>query len=151
MVDFTFYTCDNKTCDKYNPFFYYDAFPNIWCKRNHLTFNRIFFLNARLLLCISQYDFVPWRFLLVIALWELLNNEKFKFVWLMAAGLFACFYTTCCNLFFFSTVLATFDYGIDRSVLVSNKEVPMVILGFGTVTSVVFLFIAMIKTIGKMV
>ena len=69
----------------------------------------------------------------------------------MLAGLFACFYTTCCNLFFFSTVLATFDYGIDRSVLVSNKEVPMVILGFGTVTSVVFLFIAMIKTIGKMV
>ena len=67
----------------------------------------------------------------------------------MAAGLFACFYTTCCNLFFFSTVLATFDYGIDRSVLVSNKEVPMVILGFGTVTSVVFLFIAMIKTIGN--
>ena len=66
----------------------------------------------------------------------------------MAAGLFACFYTTCCNLFFFSTVLVTFDYGIDRSVLVSNKEVPMVILGFGTVTSVVFLVIAMIKTIG---
>ena len=69
----------------------------------------------------------------------------------MAAGLFACFHTTCCNLFFFSTVLVNFDYEIDRSLLVSNKDVPMVILGFGTVTSVVFLSIAMIKTIGKMV
>ena len=67
----------------------------------------------------------------------------------MAAGLFACFYTTCCNLFFFSTVLVNFDYEIDQSLLESNKEVPMVIIGFGTVISVVFLFIAMIKTIGN--
>ena len=84
----------------------------------------------------------------MIALWELLNNESFKFVWLMAAGLFACFHVTCCNLFFFSTVLVNFDFEINRSLLESNKEVPMVILGFGLITSVLFLFIAMIKTLG---
>ena len=67
----------------------------------------------------------------------------------MAAGLFACFYVTCCNLFFFSTALVNFDYEIDRSLLESNKDVPMVILGFGSVTSVAFLFIATIKTLGK--
>ena len=67
----------------------------------------------------------------------------------MSAGLFACFHVTCCNLFFFSTVLVNFDYEINRSLLESSKEVPIVILGFGTVTSVVFLFIAMIKTIGN--
>ena len=87
----------------------------------------------------------------VIALWELLNNESFKFVWLMATGLFACFYVTCCNLFFFSTVLVNFDYEINRSLLESNKEVPMAILGFGLVTSVLFLFIAMIKTLGNII
>ena len=67
----------------------------------------------------------------------------------MAAGLFACFYVTCCNLFFFSTALVNFDYEINRSLLERNKDVPMVIIGFGTVISVVFLFIAMIKTIGN--
>ena len=67
----------------------------------------------------------------------------------MATGLFACFYVTCCNLFFFSTVLVDFDYEIDYSLLESNKEVPMAILGFGAVTSIVFLFIAMIKTLGN--
>ena len=89
--------------------------------------------------------------LLVIALWELLNNESYKFVWLMVAGLFACFYVTCCNLFFFSTVLVNFDYEINRSLLESNKEVPMAILAFGTVASVGFLFIATIKTLGNVV
>ena len=67
----------------------------------------------------------------------------------MLAGLFACFYVTCCNLFFFSTVLVNFDYELNLSVLERNKEIPMAILGFGTVTSVFFLVIAMIKTIGK--
>ena len=66
----------------------------------------------------------------------------------MVTGLFACFYVTCCNLFFFSTVLVNFDYEIDRSLLESNKEVAMAILAFGTVTSVGFLFVAMIKTLG---
>ena len=69
----------------------------------------------------------------------------------MAAGLFACFHVTCCNLFFFSTVLVNFDYEINQSLLESNKEVPMAILGFGIVTSVGFLFIAMIKTLGNVV
>ena len=67
----------------------------------------------------------------------------------MATGLFACFYVACANLFFFSTVLVNFQYEINRTLLESNKEVPMAILGFGIVTSVVFLFIAMIKTLGK--
>ena len=67
----------------------------------------------------------------------------------MATGLFACFYVTCCNMFFFSTVLVDFDYEIDYSLLESNKEVPMAILGFGIVTSVGFLFIAMLKTLGN--
>ena len=86
--------------------------------------------------------------LLVIALWELLVNESFKFIWLLGAGLFACFHVTCCNLFFFSTVLVNFDYEIDWKLLESNKQVPMVILGFGTATSFVFIFIAMIKILG---
>ena len=93
--------------------------------------------------------FLPRRFLLVIALWELLNNEVFKFVWLMGTGLFACFYVTCCNLFFFSTVLVNLNYEINYSLLESNKEVPMAILGFGILTSVGFLFIAMMKTLGN--
>ena len=67
----------------------------------------------------------------------------------MAAGLFGCFYVTRCNLFFFSTVLVNFEFEINRSLLESNKEVPMVILGFGLGTSVLFLFIAMIKTLGN--
>ena len=86
--------------------------------------------------------------LLVIALWELLVNESFKFIWLLGAGLFACFHVTCCNVFFFSTVLVNFDYEIDWKLLESNKQVPMVILGFGTATSFVFIFIAMIKILG---
>ena len=85
----------------------------------------------------------------VLYLADFTNNDSFKFVWLMAAGLFGCFYVTCCNLFFFSTVLVNFDYEINRSLLESNKEVPMAILAFGTVTSVGFLFIAMIKTLGN--
>ena len=67
----------------------------------------------------------------------------------MVTGLFACFYVTCCNLFFFSTVLVNFDYEINWKLLESNKEVPLVILAFGTVTSFAFVFIAMIKIIGK--
>ena len=86
--------------------------------------------------------------LLVIALWELLVNESFKFIWLLGAGLFACFHVTCCNLFFFSTVLVNFDYEINWKLLESNKQVPMFILGFGVATSFVFIFIAMIKILG---
>ena len=87
--------------------------------------------------------------LIVIALWELLVNESFKFLRLLGAGLFACFHVTCSNLFFFSTVLVDFNYEINWKLLESNKQVPMVILGFGTVTSFVFIFIAMIKIIGS--
>ena len=84
----------------------------------------------------------------------------------MIAGLSACLLITFANLYFFSTALLTpitresigelrnFDiltgeYEINMEILVNNRMVAFAILGYGAVTSLIFIFIAMIRTLGK--
>ena len=115
---------------------------------------------------------------LIVLLWDILSNPSFGFVKLMLAGMFACLLFTFVNLFFFSTSLLTpitydtperryqyqivhykiatpartistgdFEYNIEM--LVKNKTVALAILGFGAVTSFIFIFLAMIRSLGK--
>ena len=84
----------------------------------------------------------------------------------MIAGLSACLLITFANLFFFSTALLTpitrefigelrkFDiltgeYEINMEMLVNNRMVAFAILGYGAVTSLIFIFVAMIRSLGK--
>ena len=84
----------------------------------------------------------------------------------MIAGLSACLLITFANFFFFSTALLTpitresigelrnFDiltgeYEINMEMLVNNRMVAFAILGYGAVTSLIFIFIAMIRSLGK--
>lgn len=111
---------------------------------------------------------------LIVLLWDILSNPSFGFVKLMLAGMFACLLFTFVNLFFFSTSLLTpitydtperryqyqykiatpartistgdFEYNIEM--LVNNKLVAFAILGFGAVTSFIFIFLAMIRSLG---
>ena len=84
----------------------------------------------------------------------------------MIAGLSSCLLITFANLYFFSTALLTpitrestvgtrtFDiltgeYEINMEMLVNNKVVAFAILGYGAVTSLIFIFIVMIRSLGK--
>ena len=84
----------------------------------------------------------------------------------MIAGLSACLLITFANFYFFSTALLTpikrestsgtrtFDiltgeYEINMKILVNNRMVAFAILGYGAVTSLVFIFVAMVKSLGK--
>ena len=99
---------------------------------------------------------------LIVLLWDILTNPSFGFLKLMLAGLFACLLITFVNLFFFSTALltpVTFDHGkgdiftgdyeINEEKLVNNKTVALAILGYGAVTSFIFIFIATMRSLGK--
>ena len=106
---------------------------------------------------------------LIVLLWDILTNPSFGFFKLMLAGLFACLLITFANLFFFSTALwrpitreaminmginagkdiLTGDYEIDMKILVNNKTVAFAILGYGAVTSFIFIFVAMMRSLGK--
>ena len=101
---------------------------------------------------------------LIVLLWDILTNPSFGFFKLMLAGLFACLLITFANLFFFSTALLrpitreadngkgdilTGDYEIDMKILVNNKTVALAILGYGAVTSFIFIFLAMMRSLGK--
>ena len=116
---------------------------------------------------------------LIVLLWDILTNPSFKFYGLMLAGLSACLLITFANLFFFSTVCWTpttydtpettyFDpfirntltatpartittgyYEFDWETLANNKTVASVILGYGAVSSFVFIFLAMIRSLGN--
>ena len=106
---------------------------------------------------------------LIVLLWDILTNPSFGFFKLMLAGLFACLLITFANLFFFSTALwrpitreaiinmginngkdiLTGDYEIDMEILVNNKTVAFAILGYGAVTSCIFIFVAMMRSLGK--
>ena len=111
---------------------------------------------------------------LIVLLWDILSNKKLGFFKLLISGLFACLLITIGNLFFFSTVLwtpITFDtlekfdkwgeiaipartirtgeYEFDIDILVNNKTVAFAIMGYGAVTSFIFIFAAMMRSIGN--
>ena len=111
---------------------------------------------------------------LIVALFDILTNSDFGFLKLMLAGLFACLMITFYNLFLFSTALYspitrhteeridrsgwiaspaksifTGEYEIDLKILIKNKMVAIAILGYGAVSSFIFIFIAVIRSLGK--
>ena len=111
---------------------------------------------------------------LIVLLWDILANPKIGFLKLMLSGLSACLLITFVNLFFFSTVfsrpisretlerkdklgniarsaktISSGDYEYDMEILRNNKTVAYAILGYGAVTSVIFIFVAMMRSLGK--
>ena len=105
---------------------------------------------------------------LIALLWDILTNPHYKFYSLMIAGLSACLLITFANFYFFSTALLTpitrestsstgkkkldiltGEYEINMEILVNNKWVAFAILGYGAVTSLIFIFVAMIRSLGK--
>ena len=111
---------------------------------------------------------------LIFILCDILTNTSFGFVKLMLAGLFACLLITLVNLYFFSTALLTpitreteekknwwgfiitpaktiftGDYEINMDIFVANKTVAFAILGYGALTSFIFIFIAMMRSVVK--
>ena len=101
---------------------------------------------------------------LIVLLWDILTNPSFEFYGLMLAGLSACLLITFANLFFFSTALLrpitresdngrwdvpTGEYDIDMTILENNKTVAFAILGYGAVTSFIYIFVAMIRSLGN--
>ena len=108
---------------------------------------------------------------LIVLLWDILTNPSFGFYSLMLAGFFACFLITFANGYFFSTALLmpktregevkytdtisrkfdikTGEYEINMEMLVNNKTVAFAILGYGALTSFIFVFVAMMRSLGK--
>ena len=99
---------------------------------------------------------------LIVLLWDILTNPSFGFIKLMFAGVFACLLITFVNLYLFSTALLTpitfdngkgdifmGDYEINMEKLKNNKTVALAILGFGAVASFIFIFVAMMRSLGK--
>ena len=113
---------------------------------------------------------------LIVLLWDILANPRFEFLKLMLSGLSACLLITFVNLFFFSTVflipitreteerikkkdvyifassaktISTGDYEIDLEILKNNESVAFAILGYGAIVSIIFIFIAIMKSLGK--
>ena len=111
---------------------------------------------------------------LIVLLWDILTNSSFGFIKLMFAGVFACFLITFVNLYLFSTALWTpitrdteerkdkwgivvspakeifkGDYEINWEKLNNNKTVALAILGYGAVASFIFIFVAMMKSLGN--
>ena len=105
---------------------------------------------------------------LTVLLWDILANRKLNFYEIMTYGLCACFFVTIGNLFFFSTTLWTMitydtydswgriartissgEYEYNMEILENNKIVAFAIIGFGAVSSSIFIFVAMIRSLGK--
>ena len=116
---------------------------------------------------------------LIALLLDIITNPSFGLIELMLAGLFACLLVTAVNFFLFSTSLwsaithdtlerryfdsilgremiatpartiSTEEYEYSMEILVKNKTVAFAILGYGAVTSFIFIFIAMIRKLGK--
>ena len=111
---------------------------------------------------------------LTVLLWDILANRKLNFYEIMTYGLCACFFVTTGNLFFFSTTLWTMitydteerkdrwgaiatpartissgEYEFNMEILENNKIVAFAIIGFGAVSSSIFIFVAMIRSLGK--
>ena len=45
--------------------------------------------------------------------------------------------------------ISTGEYEIDMEILVNNKTVAFAILGYGAVTSFIFIFVAMMRSLGN--
>ena len=115
---------------------------------------------------------------LIVLLWDILANPSFGFYGLMISGLFVCLLITFGNLFFFSPVLLkhmtretekrnytdllygtgykedaktirTGDFEFDMEILVNNKAVVFAFFGYAAVTSFIFIFLGMMKSLGK--
>ena len=111
---------------------------------------------------------------LIVLLWDILANPNFGFYGLMLSGLSACLVVTSANMFFFSTAfwtpitreteerkdnwgdiatpsrtITTGYYEFDWETMTNNKTVALAILGYGAVTSFIFIFIAMMRSLGK--
>ena len=115
---------------------------------------------------------------LIVILWDILTNPRLIFFKLMFSGMFACLLITVVNLYLFSTALWTpitydtserryFDslimeekiappksifkgeYEMNTKKLVKNKTVALAILGYGAVASFIFIFLAMMRKLGK--
>ena len=115
---------------------------------------------------------------LIFLLWDILSNPSSEFYKLMISGLIACLLITIGNIFFFSTtlwtpitretkerfyhkggffariatparIISTGEYGINVDIIANNKTVAYAILGYGAVTSFIFIFIAVIRSLGK--
>ena len=99
---------------------------------------------------------------LLVLLWDMLNNSNFGFFKLMIPGLFACSVFTAANSYCFATTLSkpkTVDYGkgeifldddeLNVEKFVKHRTVALAILGYGAVTSVIFIFIGLMRSIGK--
>ena len=98
----------------------------------------------------------------IVLLWDILTNKKLGFFKLMFSGLFSCLLITSVNLYLFSTVLWTpifvnngkwdifrGEYEMNEKKLMNNKTVAFAIIGYGAVTSVIFIFVAMIRSLGN--
>ena len=125
---------------------------------------------------IMGFIFSLW---LIAILFDILTNADFGFFKIMLSGLLACVLVTSVNLFFFSTSLLTHitydtserlyldpndlyykiatpartistgEYEYNMEMLVNNKTVALAILGFGAVTSFIFIFVAMMRSLGN--
>ena len=99
---------------------------------------------------------------LIVLLWDMLNNPNFGFFKLMIPGLFACALFTAANSYFFSTTLwkpvfkdfgkgdifmADYEFNVEK--FVKHRTVALAILGYGALTSVIFIFIGLMRSIGK--
>ena len=99
---------------------------------------------------------------LIGLLLDILNNSRMWFFKLMLGGLFACGLVTTVNVYFFDTSIwkaITVDYGkgelfmgeyaYDKKAFVRNKSYCLAIIGYGAVTSFIFIFVAMMRSLGK--
>ena len=99
---------------------------------------------------------------LIVLLLDILTNSRMGFFKLMLGGLFACGLVTSVNLYFFDTSIwkaITVDYGrgelftgeyaYDMEAFLRNATYCLAILGYGAVTSFIFIFVAMMRSLGK--
>ena len=99
---------------------------------------------------------------LIGLLLDILTNSRKGFFKLMLGGLLACGLVTTVNLYFFDTSIwkpITVDYGkgelfmgeyaYDMEAFLRNMTYCLAILGYGAVTSFIFIFVAMMRSLGK--
>ena len=104
---------------------------------------------------------------LIGLLLDILNNSRMGFFKLMLGGLFACGLVTAVNIYFFDTSiwkpitvdgrivhervteLFTGEYAYDMEAFLRNITYCLAILGYGAVTSFIFIFVAMMRSLGK--
>ena len=101
---------------------------------------------------------------LIGLLLDILTNSRMGFFKLMLGGLLACGLVTTVNVYFFDTSiwkpitvmlwhgrgeLFTGEYAYDMEAFLRNATYCLAILGYGAVTSFIFIFVAMMRSLGK--